>query len=250
MMHYNTAMKKMKHILLVTVVLVFSLVSCKKEEVITITVDGASINFPKTGFDAVHVRDFLEFSSIFNLKKEVADIGFDVIMSGPIVDYDRTYTVTVIDSLTTLDAKYFSLEPKQVLPAGEFETEVRITINNKVLMNDAAIGSIVVGHVPDENFIKGLDGYDFMEVRVSGQGLLEKPIFWNNNKLDEYGGDYHRIKAEKFIELNDIDSPEWRSSGNMTIVYAYSKRTHDWFEANPTYDENGDRIYFKGTIEF
>lgn len=36
---------------------------------------------------------------------------------------------------------------------------------------------------------------------------------------------------------------------NKAKLYAYGKRTYEWFRDNPTYD-NGERVMFIGTINY
>ena len=75
-----------------------------------------------------------------------------------------------------------------------------------------------------------------------------QPDFWNRNKLDDYGGIYSSVKAEKYVELNGVTSDSWVEN-NKAKLYAYGKRTYEWFRDNPTYD-NGERVMFIGTINY
>ena len=85
-------------------------------------------------------------------------------------------------------------------------------------------------------------------MEVSGEGFTTQPDFWNRNKLDDYGGIYSSVKAEKYVELNGVTSDSWVEN-NKAKLYAYGKRTYEWFRDNPTYD-NGERVMFIGTINY
>ena len=126
---------------------------------------------------------------------------------------------------------------------GDTKKKIRTDIED-----DAVEGRIYIELVPNENFVRGLDFYQYMIVNVSGVGLSSQPTLWRTNSLDTYGGTYSSVKAEKFIELNGILEEDWKAP-NKAILYAYAKKTYEWFENNPTYD-NGELVVFKGTIEY
>ncbi len=121
-------------------------------------------------------------------------------------------------------------------------------INVQAIKDDAVEGRIYIELVPNENFVRGLDFYQYMIVNVSGVGLSSQPTLWRTNSLDTYGGTYSSVKAEKFIELNGILEENWKAPFNKAILYAYAEETYEWFENNPTYD-NGELVVFKGTID-
>lgn len=73
-------------------------------------------------------------------------------------------------------------------------------------------------------------------------------ISGTETKLDDYGGIYSSVKAEKYVELNGVTSDSWVEN-NKAKLYAYGKRTYEWFRDNPTYD-NGERVMFIGTINY
>ena len=131
---------------------------------------------------------------------------------------------------------------------GYLDTAI-IVIDTKKLREDEAIGILQIELEENENFERGIEILRFITVNISGAGFAQIPNFWTINSMTNYGGDYLSIKAEKFVELNGITDGGWKAP-NMVILYAYCKKTYLWFEENPTFDKDGNRIHFKGSIEY
>lgn len=245
-------MKKLILLSLTAVTIILS--SCKEDELITFDADKASLNFVKSLYLPSIIEpkyDTILFEEPFYADKETAQIKLPIRMSGKIVDYDRKYNVSLVAeecSKTLIEGTHFTLVKEQIFPKGEFADSVIVVVNLTKLRADKVLGLLVVKFVPNELFELGLEKFQSMGVKISGEGFSQQPEFWNRNGLNDYGGAYTSIKAAKYAELNGVDSDKWREF-NKAKLYAYGKRTYQWFVDNPTYD-NGKLVEFKGTINY
>lgn len=245
-------MKKLILLSLTAVAIILS--SCKEDELITFDSDKASLNFVKSYYlPSITMPDYdtLIFAAPFYGGKETAQIKLPIRMSGKVVDYDRKYNVSLVAEECTkalVEGTHFTMAKEQIFHKGEFADSVIIDVNLTKLRADKVLGQLVIKLVPSELFGAGLERYQSIGVKLSGQGFSQQPDFWNKNGLTDYGGAYSSIKAEKYAELNGVDSDTWREF-NKAKLYAYGKRTYQWFVDNPTYD-NGKLVEFKGTINY
>lgn len=226
------------------------LLACQREEIMLVDENVASLDFPKTKYLSIYKSDSLQFLALFNSGVEEATLYIPIRLSGKIADVDRKYKMRIVaeESFGVTEGTHFTLEKEQVLHAGRYIDSTILKIDAKAVMKDEVDGRLYIELVPNENFVKGIDFYQYMIVRISGAGLTSQPTFWNKNSLGNYAGTYSAVKAEKFIELNNIPAADWLAP-NKSILFAYAKKTYEWFENNPTY-ENGERVVFKGVVEF
>lgn len=239
-----------KNILLFFALFAGVFVSCS-EDGIPVFADEASLNFPKTNFMGSKFKyDSLVFSSVFHSGGDEAVYRIPVYLTGRLSDKDRKYQVSVNPGETrgVVQGTHFSIDSEQLFKAGRYLDSLTLTLNVAKIKEDKIQGRIYLNLVPNENFTVGLSVYQNIVLSISGTGLSAQPAFWNSNSLGDYGGAYSHIKAEKFIELNGIPDAAWRAA-NKSILYAYAKKTYEWFEANEVYD-NGERVVFKGSIIF
>ena len=225
--------------------------ACSRDEIMIFKEEQNSLNFPKYQYlSTTYKYDSLQFSSVFSGGKEVADFYIPIRVAGSVSDQDREYRLRVNPEETfgIKENTHYTLETTQLFRAGRYIDSTVVKINVQAIKDDAVEGRIYIELVPNENFVRGLDFYQYMIVNVSGVGLSSQPTLWRTNSLDTYGGTYSSVKAEKFIELNGILEEDWKAP-NKAILYAYAKKTYEWFENNPTYD-NGELVVFKGTIEY
>lgn len=239
----------MKKPLLIILAAAISLLSCSEEKTMVYDRSMPSLNFAKSNYGGAKF-DSLEFLALYSGAAEKAEMNLPLIMSGEIAAGDRTYDLRIDPGETRgiESGRHYDLPRRQTFRAGEYTDTMVITFNVKELREDEVKGRMRIELVPNGDFTEGLAYNSYMVINVSGAGLTERPLLWSNNKLHIYGGSYSHVKAEKFIELNGITSAEWRAE-NEAVLFAYAKKTCEWFEDNPTF-EDGERVIFKGTVEF
>lgn len=245
----------MKKYIIPILAIAFAFVACKKEDIPVYNSDRPALNFVKNFFLPTLTDnselDTLRPNAVYYVGLDEVDYKVPVRLSGPITDYDRKYTVRISPEKSygnLVEGVHYSLQTEQTFHARQYADSMIIHIKLAKLREERAVGMLVIELVPDETFIAGLDTYQSIGVEISGGGFTVQPPFWNRNKLDTYGGKYSSIKAEKYAELNGVTSEMWRE-GNTIKLYAYGKRTYEWFRDNPTYD-NGELVVFKGTINY
>ena len=245
----------MKRFMIPILAIAFAFIACQKEDILVYDSDYPSLNFVKSYFLPGSVDDSdldtLKINTVYHVGKDEVDFKIPIRLSGSIADYDRKYTVRIsaeksYGNLT--EGMHYTLPTEQILQAGQYADSTIIHANLAKLREDRVIGMVVIELVPDETFIAGLDAYQSIGVEISGGGFSKEPPFWSRNKLDDYGGKWSSIKAEKYAELNGVTGDMWREA-NTIKLYAYGKRTYEWFRDNPTYD-NGELVVFKGTINY
>lgn len=243
----------MKKTIFILAAILALFVSCSKQDILTYDSDQPSINFVKAyylpnGYDLDN--DTLKLNAVFYAGKSRTDFKLPVQMSGKIVDYDRSYNVRVVPEKSRgklVAGVHYSLPDNQILHAGAYADSVIVRVDLEKLRADKISGTLVLEIVPGEEFRFGVDKFRTIGLLISGEGFLSVPLFWTRNKLDGYGGTYSSIKAQKYVELNNIPNDRWLQSSNFAMLFAYGRRTYEWFRDNPTYD-NGKLVEFKGTI--
>lgn len=244
----------MKKYIIPVLAIAFAFVACKKDDILVYNSDRPALNFVKTYFipslnDLNKGLDTLKLAAVFYAGQDQTDFKLPVQLSGAVTGHDRTYSVRVSTEKSygdLVEGVHFTLPSEQILHAGQYADSAIVHANIAKLRADKVSGTLVLELVPGENFGVGLDNYQSIGLQMSGEGFSSQPVFWNRNNLNEYGGTYTSVKAEKYVELNGITSDNWLAS-NTAQLYAYGKRTYEWFRDNPTYD-NGVLVEFKGTI--
>lgn len=246
----------MKRYVFPVVAVLVLLAACNKVEVPVYDSEHPSLNFVKNFFIPGSLSDpeldTVRVHAVFYPGLSEGECKLPVYLSGAVADYDRTYRVRLVDEKcygNLVEGVHYTLPAEQTLHAGQYADSVVVKLHLDRLRADRAAGVLVVELVPDGNFVAGLDDYRNIGVEISGGDFLREPYFWGLNKLTDYGGTYLSVKAEKFAELNGITSAQWRSDSNAQL-YAYGKRTYEWFRDNPTCDTDGGRVEFKGSINY
>lgn len=246
----------MKKYIISVLAIAFAFIACSKEDIPVYDAEHPSLNFVKTYFtpdlnDLSKGLDTLKLVAVFYAGQEEADFKLPIRLSGAIEDHDRAYSIRVSAEKSygdLVEGVHFTLPENQTLHAGQYADSAVVHANIAKLRADKVSGTLVLELVPGENFAVGLDNYQSIGLEISGEGFASQPVFWNRNNLNDYGGSYTSIKAEKYVELNGVTSDSWQIS-NKAKLYAYGKRTYEWFRDNPTYD-NGVLVEFKGTINY
>lgn len=231
--------------------------SCKKDEIMTFDSSKPTIDFHKAYYlsgsytDYVDVMDTLSMRAIYYSGQSTIEFKLPVRMSGSIIDEDRVYNVALATDKCygdLVEGVHYTLSADQILSAGNYADSAVIELNVAQITTDAVSGVLVIEHVAGDVFDNGIDHYQSIGVRVSGEGFTTQPAFWNYNNLNDYGGTFSSIKAAKYVELNGVTDDEWKESSSAKL-YAYGKRTYEWFRDNPTYDE-GVLVEFLGTVKY
>ncbi len=243
----------MKRYIIPILAIFATLVACKKEDILVYDSTRPSLNFVKSNFTPTLYYDpdldTLKLAAVFYAGQQEIDYKLPMQLSGAITKYDRNFDMRVSAEKSygdLIEGVHYSLPEKQILHAGLSADSAIVRIHIEKLRADKVSGTLVFEFVPNETFEAGLDNYQTIGVAISGEGFTSQPVFWQKNNLDTYGGTYSSIKAEKYVELNGIPNDLWREY-NTAKLYAYGKRTYEWFRDNPTYD-NGELVEFKGSI--
>lgn len=243
----------MKKTIILLLAILATLAACQKVDVPVYNAEQPSLNFVKSYFTpGLNLPDYdtLKVNTVYYAGLDEVDYKIPVHLSGAVTDHDRKYTVRILQEKSygdLIENIHYSLPAEQTFHAGQYADSTLLRVKLAKLREDRVVGTLVIELVPDETFIAGLDTYQSIGVELSGAGFTYEPSFWSRNKLNDYGGTYSSIKAEKYVELNGVVSDMW--IGPSALLYAYGKRTYEWFRDNPTYD-NGVRVEFKGTINY
>lgn len=242
-------MKREFIILIVTGSILFGN-ACREDEIMQRDESLTSLNFAKKSYSSVFDEDSIQLEALFNSSAEVYRLKLPVCLSGKMAETDREYRIEVNEKETSglTEGKHFTLERKHVFHADRAVDTVIVDIHIPAVMSERVEGRLYIKLVPDAVFNGGIEDFQYMVIRISGAGLSSMPNFWTYNNLTDYGGEYLAVKAEKFIELNAIPNAKWRAP-NKAVLYAYARKTYEWFENNPTLVD-GKQVHFKGIINY
>lgn len=230
-------MKILKYIGLV--LLIVSNLACEHNEPILYDTDYNALNFRLQNVDSLYVN------FMFGADDATTELakGRLKLMGMPSQE-DRHYKVRAVADESTAEAEvhYEVFADEYVFPGGETETYFEL-----IAKRDASLQSgtyrLVVELVPSKDFQVGIEEEQFVVVNIT-DNLDTPPPFWEANYLHYYAGAYHWKKCKKYIEIAGVDNAYWYpdpyAAGDVFI-----KKTRIWFEENPTYDEDGNRLYFE-----
>lgn len=243
----------MKKYIISVLAIALAFVACEKEDIPVYDASRPSLNFVKSYFTPAlndPTLDTLKLVAVFYAGQEQADFKLPYICRDPL----RTTTGNTPCAYRPRKAtatwwKVYTSHSRQNRSSMQGNTPIRpSSMQTSPNCADKASGTLVFELVPGDDFAVGLEKYQSIGLEISGEGFTSQPVFWNKNDLNTYGGDFSSIKAEKYVELNGVTSDSWWES-NKAKLYAYGKRTYEWFRDNPTYD-NGERVMFIGTINY
>ncbi len=224
--------------------MLIGMMACEENETMLYDSDFNTLNFKlKTdqgiGPDSLYVNFmFLPDAAT----SEVAKVKLRLM--GMPMDKDRYYKVMAVADESTAEAgvHYTDFQEQYLFPAGETEINFELETLRETSMKENTY-RLVVKLAPSDDFISGIEEEQSFIINIT-DNLLIPPPFWQVNYLHYYGGPYHWKKCKKYIEIAGVDEPNW-----IPVPYAagdvYVKETRRWFEENPTFDEDGNRLYFE-----
>lgn len=141
--------------------------ACSRDEIMIFKEEQNSLNFPKYQYlSTTYKYDSLQFSSVFSGGNEVADFYIPIRVAGSVSDQDREYRLRVNPEETfgIKENTHYTLETTQLFRAGRYIDSTVVKINVQAIKDDAVEGRIYIELVPNENFVRGLDFYQYMIV--------------------------------------------------------------------------------------
>ncbi len=165
-------------------------------------------------------------------------------LMGMPMDKDRYYKVMAVADESTAEAgtHYTRFQDQYLFPAGETEINFELETLRETSMKEKSY-RLMVKLAPSDDFISGIEKEQSFIINITAN-LLTPPPFWESNYLHYKAGPYHWKKCKKFIEIAEVDKPDWHPEA-YAAGDVYVKETRRWFEENPTFDEDGNRLYFE-----
>ncbi len=235
-------MKKLIYVCIGLVVFILS--ACEQNETMLYDTDFNALNF-KLKNDYGYGPDSLYVNFMFLSDESAKEtVKVKVRLMGMPVSVDRYYKVEEIVDESTAESgvHYEGLQEQYLFPAGETETYFELHALRHTSMRDSTY-RLQLKLKASADFTNGIEDEQSFVINIT-DNLLIAPPFWKKNYLHYYGGPYHWKKCKKYIEIAGVDGPDWHpdpyAAGDV-----YIKKTRIWFEENPTYDEEGNRLYFE-----
>ncbi|WP_421918599.1 DUF4843 domain-containing protein [Marinifilum sp.] len=177
-------------------------------------------------------------------------VEIPVSVSGYMSDADRSFTIEVVDSMTTAtQGTHFSIDnAKQVIKAGETGGKAIISLNRTADMKDS-IYTVGIRLTGNENFTSEIRTY----YQLSFSDLLSKPDWWYRiiEGEDFYDiGEFTQQKCLHWMEYNGVTDGSdpighldsfYKEGERKNIMRAFGVYLRDHPDA-PLLDENGDVI--------
>jgi len=234
---------KLLKIIYVVGLLVVLLSSCAKNERMLYDENYNALNFIMPGVEGKEA-DSLYVNFMFYPDEKVIDtLKVQVRLLGMPSKVVRSYKVAPIDSGTTATlGLHYELKDKYEFPADTTRTWLEVYVNRDETLQDSTY-RIQLQFEPTGDFSEGLDEFKSFVVTIT-DNLDVPPPFWENNYLQYSAGPYHALKCKQFIAIAGVDSPEWYPKETAALD-EYINETRIWFNENPTFDEDGNRLYFE-----
>ncbi len=162
--------------------------------------------FTQQNEDNEPVNDIVRSFSLYP-GEETLDVAFEVNLIGTVADYDRTYQVVVVDSLTTAVASEYEIHP-QIFRAGQVRDELCVTLRKSERLLTEQV-KLTLRIVDNETFEPGYS--NSLQVSVSFNDITTRPDWWTDDIARSYFGEYSKEKFEAFYEYsgrNEIEGLE------------------------------------------
>lgn len=234
-------MRLLKYICIICVIFVF--VSCEENERQLYDTEYNALNFIMPGMEH-NKTDSLYVNFMFYPDEKLIDtVKVQLQLLGMPLSRERHYQVMPVDSGTTAEVGVqYELKDQYVFPGDTTRGIFEVYIKRDESLRDSTY-RLMLEFVESDDFKLGLGEYQSFIVNIT-DNLDIPPPFWEMNQLNYTAGPYHPLKCKKYIEIAGVDSPDW-----LPEIHAarneYLKTTRRWFEENPTYDEDGNRLYFE-----
>lgn len=177
--------------------------------------------------------DSLEFSFVtFPTDTTEKVMNIDVCVMGLAVDYDRTASFEIVDSLTTATSSHYSLPLSVTVEAGEATAILPLTLYRTSDLEEASV-RLYIKVVANDDFEVGVNEENHLLAIWSD--MLTKPNNWD--ELEEFFGSYSDVKY-RFM-LNNADGISEFSTDTMTWAELMSYKIKfqnaldEYNEANP-----------------
>ncbi|MDQ2178461.1 DUF4843 domain-containing protein [Marinifilum sp. D714] len=218
-------------------IVLLQLIGCEKNDKLLYDTEYSALNMPSWDSTTVNFMFFKD-------DVLVHPVEIRLTLTGQSADYDRHYQVEIDTANTTAieGVDFEKLQPEYVFDKNTFTSYLVVNVLKTDALKDR-VAELALKLKESEDFKEGLEGVQEFKIKILNN-LNEPPYFWTKQNLTLYAGVYHPLKCKKFIEISGLTNEEWapESSAELQI---YAKRTRIWFEENPTYDENGNRILFE-----
>ncbi len=233
---------KLANIIFISLILAMC-ISCEKNERMLYDENYNALNFIMPGLEGKEA-DSLYINFMFYPDEKVIDtLKVQVRLLGMPQNASRYYKVTpVVSGTTAMSGQHYELEDVYEFPADTTRTWLEVYINRDESLQDSTF-RLQLKFDSTDDFVEGLDEYKTFIVNIT-DNLDTPPPFWENNRLHYNAGPYHPLKCKKFIEIAKVDSPNWYPE-QVAALDEYVKETRIWFNENPTFDEEGNRLYFE-----
>lgn len=193
-------MKLNKYLLLLTIIMVVGLSSCKKEDI-------PVYNHPSYLYFTNNSTDSISLSFFFYPGQDIVTIPIEIKLIGEVSNVDREYSIEV-NNTTTLSKSNFILPDKPIFRANHaFDTLFVQLINDPSLKTEYK--NISLSLVENGNFKLGMEDQLTSVIVVTDQAV--KPDWWDpNNYVEIYGEQYFELgrytdkKYSLFIEVTGI----------------------------------------------
>ncbi len=190
----------MKKSLLFAMALGLAFSACSKDEVPLYDTENANfIEFVGAS------EDTTAFSFMFH--PEVAaggtyDLAIPVKILGLAKDKDRTYTVTVVDTLTTAEAgKHYTMPETTVFRAGMYEDTLYVKLHSTADLKTNVV-SLGIRIENNSEFFAGQPDYRESIWHISDK--IAQPEWWNSNVTNYFLGYYSDKKYELLIQVTGV----------------------------------------------
>lgn len=219
----------MKKILLINVwaILMLSLLGCQENERVIYSEKGAVY------FSSVTEEDSIFYSFASGLKDEdVVSIPIKII--GTSISQDRTISIEVNPESTAKEGVHYKdLSKTTVLKAGDVEAILKVTVQNKELVNGDV--KLILNLIPNEDFDLGYAGSLKAKLVITDQ--LVKPLYWDM-PLSLYYGAYSKAKHRLCIQLQGFDFPETMDYSIVSDYMSYGRIVYNYLLKTPVWDED------------
>lgn len=240
----NNALETMKRILIQNIVVIFlsivTITSCSSDEIEGFDKSSCYINFVTPQTKDRYPVDTKDNNYEYSFSLESEDyqshvFRFEVLIMGVPVDYDRPYTIEVINEETTADKSMYVFESSRVLKKGQVKDTVELTLFRDAVLKEEA-RTVTLGLIENEHFKHGIDYKQSVTLTFTDE--LVQPEWWKHNSYKRWFGEYYREVYEKWMEIYylgfdhgihpDNEEPYyWRNmpKPGSNNIWAYSQPT-------------------------